>query len=69
MLIVKLNDPKDIDRALKTLKYKFNKVGVVKELRARQEFKKPSQVRRAEILNAIYREQKKREESDNFSIK
>lgn len=69
MLIVKLNDPKDIDKALKTLKYKFNKVKIVKELRERQEFKKPSQIRRAEILNAIYKEKKKREDGDDFSIK
>ena len=69
MLIVKLNDPKDIDRALKTLKYKFNKIGIVKELRVRQEFKKPSAVRRDEILKAAYKEKKKLEEGDDFSIK
>ena len=62
MIIVKLKDPKEIDRALKTLKYKFNKIGIGKEYRDRQEFVKPSVKRRAEILNAIYLEKKKLEE-------
>jgi small subunit ribosomal protein S21 len=66
MLIVKLNDPKDIDRALKTLKYKFNKIGIVKELRERQAFKKPSAVRRDEILKAIYIEKKEAGETDEY---
>jgi len=33
-------------------------MGIVKELRARQEYIKPSVKRREEVLNAIYKEKK-----------
>lgn len=68
MIIVKVRNPKDIDRALKILKYKFNKIGIGKEYRERQEFIKPSVKRRNEKLNAIYREKKNLNQEDNFKI-
>ncbi len=58
MLIVEVKDNESIDRALKRFKRKFRDTGVLKELRKRREFTKPSVRRRNEILKAKYREQK-----------
>lgn len=58
MIIVNLQKYKSIDHALKAYKQKHNKIGTVKELRGRQTFTKPSVKRRAEILNAKYKQQK-----------
>lgn len=54
MLIIPIKDGENIDRALKRYKRKFDKTGVVRQLRARQQFTKPSVVRRAEIQKAAY---------------
>ena len=57
MIIVPVKEGESIDRSLKKLKRKFEKTGVVKELRERQKFTKPS-VRRRECVNkAIYIQQ------------
>lgn len=42
MIIVPVKDGENIERALKKFKRKFEKTGVVKELRARQQYDKPS---------------------------
>jgi small subunit ribosomal protein S21 len=47
---------KSLDQALKFYKNKHNKIGIVKELRERQEFEKPSVTRRKQKLKAIYKE-------------
>jgi small subunit ribosomal protein S21 len=47
---------KSLDQALKAYKQKHNKIGIVKELRDRQEFEKPSVTRRKEKLKAAYKE-------------
>ena len=44
MLIVKLKKGENINSALKRFKRKFKDTGVVKELRKRQQFDKPSRV-------------------------
>lgn len=62
MLIIEIRDGENIDRALKRYKRKFQNAGVMKELRERREFTKPSIKRRNEILKAQYREQVRREE-------
>jgi len=54
MIVVPIKDGENVDRALKKLKRKFEKIGVVKELRARQKFTKKSVLRREQILKAIY---------------
>jgi small subunit ribosomal protein S21 len=54
MIIVPVKEGENIERALKKFKRKFEKTGVVKELRGRQAFKKPSEIRREEIKRAIY---------------
>jgi len=58
MIIVDVQKYKSIDQALKQYKNKHNKLGIVKELRARQAYTKPSVTRREEILNAVYKEKK-----------
>jgi len=55
MLIITVKDDETIDRALKRYKRKFQSVGLVKELRSRKHFTKPSVQRRNEILSANYR--------------
>ncbi|MFD2603102.1 MULTISPECIES: 30S ribosomal protein S21 [Flavobacterium] len=54
MLIIPIKDGENIDRALKRYKRKFDKTGVVRQLRSRQAFIKPSVVRRAQIQKASY---------------
>jgi len=54
MIIVPVKEGESIDKALKKYKRKFEKTGVVKELRVRQKFIKPSVKRREEVLKAIY---------------
>lgn len=59
MLIVPLKEGEPIEKAIKKFKKKFEKTGVLKELRERQKFTKPSVERRQEILHAVYLEQLK----------
>jgi small subunit ribosomal protein S21 len=54
MIIVPLKEGENLERALKKFKRKFEKTGVIRELRARQAFEKPSISRREEIKKAIY---------------
>ena len=54
MIVIPVKEGETIDRALKKFKRKFEKTGVVKELRTRQAFTKPSVVRRREIIKAAY---------------
>ena len=42
MIVVPVKEGENIEKALKKFKRKFEKTGVVKELRARQQFDKPS---------------------------
>ena len=64
MIIVPIKEGENIERALKKLKRKFEKTGVVKELRNRQKFTKPSVVARDRKLNAIYIQKLQREAMD-----
>ena len=57
MIIVPVKEGENIDKALKKLKRKFEKTGVVRELRDRQKFTKPSVKKREERLKAIYVQQ------------
>ncbi|MFN3918230.1 MAG: 30S ribosomal protein S21 [Flavobacteriales bacterium] len=54
MLIIPVKEGESIERALKKYKKKYEKTNVVKELRNRQVFTKPSIVRRQEIIKAAY---------------
>tara|TARA_Y100001958_G_C20880984_1_gene311230 strand:+ start:107 stop:304 length:198 start_codon:yes stop_codon:yes gene_type:complete len=53
MLIVKLKKGENINSALKRFKRKFKDTGVIKELRKRQQFDKPSRLKREAKLKAI----------------
>ena len=57
MIIVPVKDGENIERALKKFKRKFEKTGIVKELRARQQYDKPSVLKRLKMENAIYVQQ------------
>ncbi|MCL2651006.1 MAG: 30S ribosomal protein S21 [Candidatus Azobacteroides sp.] len=54
MIIVPLKEGENIERALKKFKRKFEKTGIVKELRNRQAFTKPSVVKRKQRIHAVY---------------
>jgi small subunit ribosomal protein S21 len=54
MLLINIKENESIDKALKRFKKKFEKTGVLKELRRRNYFEKPSVVRREQIKKAVY---------------
>jgi len=54
MIVVPVKEGENIEKALKKFKRKFEKTGVVKELRRRQCFDKPSIVKREEKMHAVY---------------
>ena len=54
MIVVPVKEGENIEKALKKFKRKFEKTGVVKELRARQQFDKPSVLNRLKRERAIY---------------
>ncbi|MDD4489915.1 MAG: 30S ribosomal protein S21 [Paludibacter sp.] len=54
MIVVPVKEGENIERALKKFKRKFEKNGVVKELRRRQCFDKPSVVQREQKMHAVY---------------
>lgn len=56
MLIVAVKEGESIEKALKKYKKKFEKTGIVRELRDRQKFTKPSVKRRQQVIRATYRE-------------
>ena len=55
MLSIPVKDGESIERALKKYKRKFDKTGVVRQLRARQQFIKPSVTKRQKMSRAIYK--------------
>lgn len=56
MLIIDSKDCENIDKALKKYKKKFEKTNMMKQLRARKEFEKPSIARRQEVIRAAYKQ-------------
>lgn len=54
MIVVPVKDGENIERALKKFKRKYEKTGVVKELRRRQQYDKPSVLKRLKMERAIY---------------
>ena len=57
MIVVPVKEGENIEKALKKFKKKFEKTGVVKELRRRQAFNKPSEVKRERKMHAVYVQQ------------
>ncbi|MNE08814.1 30S ribosomal protein S21 [Solitalea canadensis] len=56
MIIINVKENEAIDKALKRFKKKFEKTGVLRELRSRQAFEKRSVARRTEVKKAIYKQ-------------
>ncbi|MGP1514534.1 MAG: 30S ribosomal protein S21 [Bacteroidales bacterium] len=54
MIVVPIKEGDNLEKALKKLKRKFDKTGVVRELRSRKQFTKPSVIAREKKLKAIY---------------
>lgn len=57
MLIIPVKDGESIDKALKKYKRKFDRTGVVRQLRSRQQFNKPSVINRQQRQRAAYKQQ------------
>jgi len=62
MLIIPLKDGENIEKALKKYKRKFERTGVVRQLRDREAFTKPSVKNRMARMKAIYRQSLQQEE-------
>lgn len=60
MIIIKVKEGENIDRALRRFKRKFERTGTLKEIRERKEFKKPSVLKRQKMQKAVYIEEIKR---------
>lgn len=54
MLVIPVKEGENIERALKKFKKKFERTGTMRQLRARQEYIKPSVSRREQLKKAIY---------------
>ena len=54
MIIVPVKEGENIERALKKFKRKSEKTGVIKEVRNRKQFDKPSVLKRIKMQHAIY---------------
>ena len=57
MIVVPVKEGENIEKALKKFKRKFEKTGIVKELRSRQQFDKPSVTERLKKERAVYVQQ------------
>jgi small subunit ribosomal protein S21 len=62
MIVIPIKEGENIERAIKKFKRKFEKTGVVKELRSRQAYEKPSVTKRQQKLKAIYIQQLQQQE-------
>lgn len=62
MLVVPVKEGENIERALKKYKKKFEKTGVMREIRKRKEFIKPSVRIRQQRIKAAYKQQMKSKE-------
>ncbi len=56
MLIIPVKEGENIERALKKYKKKFDKTNVMRELRGRKEFIKPSVTNRQGRIRAAYKQ-------------
>ena len=54
MIIVQVKEGENLEKALKKFKRKFERTGIVKELRGRQAFEKPSVTNRKKMIKAVY---------------
>ncbi|MEZ4889491.1 MAG: 30S ribosomal protein S21 [Crocinitomicaceae bacterium] len=68
MLIVQVKEGESIERALKKYKKKYDKTGVVKQLRNRKEFTKPSVIKRQALIKAVYKQKMQVQEVLRYNI-
>ncbi len=61
MIIVPVKEGENIDRALKRFKRKFEKTGIMREIRERQQFTKKCEKRRQTLIRARYIQQIKQQ--------
>ncbi|MCI5776592.1 MAG: 30S ribosomal protein S21 [Bacteroidales bacterium] len=64
MIVVPIKEGENIERALKKFKRKFEKTGIMRELRSRQAYTKDSVIRREKMAKAIYVQKLRREEEN-----
>jgi len=64
MIVVPIKEGENVERALKKLKRKFEKTGVIRELRTRQKFTKKSVIIREQKRKAIYVQQLRQKEEE-----
>lgn len=57
MIIVPVKEGENIERALKKFKRKSERTGIIKQLRQRQQFEKPSVINRKKMMKAVYVQQ------------
>lgn len=55
MIVVKVDEGENIDRALKRFKRRIEKAGIMREVRERQFYRKPSEIRKEILAKAAYR--------------
>jgi small subunit ribosomal protein S21 len=56
MLVVNVKENESVEKALKKFKKKFERTGVLRELRDRKQFTKPSVRRRMQMIKARYKQ-------------
>jgi small subunit ribosomal protein S21 len=54
MIIVPVKEGENIERALKKFKRKAEKTGIIKEVRTRKQYDKPSVLKRIKMQHAVY---------------
>jgi len=64
MIKIPVKEGESIERALKRLKRKTDRTGIIKEVRTRKAYFKPSVIRRQQLIKAKYVEQLRREENE-----
>ncbi len=65
MLIIPVKEGESIDKVLKKFKKKFERVQILKQLRERKNFTKPSVTKRQTKIRAIYRK-KMQDQQENL---
>lgn len=56
MIIIRVKEGESIDRALRRYKKKFEKTGILKEVRSRMFYRKPSINKKEEMKKAVNRQ-------------
>ena len=64
MIKIPIKEGENIERALKKFKRKAERTGIIKEVRARKAYIKPSVAKRAQMIKAKYVENMKLEERE-----